>query len=176
MADGFLPGLTDPTDILNAEISALTGYGRKCRIRYRPDLTDDYSEGDNGSYNIVLLPFDTYHFSDDPVNLQATESDSYGRQHPHSGVPELRLDIDLRGREDPMSLEALTVLDAVFIDEVFIEREIFDGSIYGKLIQQMWRGPVDRRTPATDLMKDTASFLGGRIVSHDIAIPARFVP
>lgn len=169
----FLPDPTlPPTDFYNNRISAVTGSGGYCRIRYRPDLTSEYSESDNAGYNVIILPYGTYELMEDPKNEEVTESDSPGRQHPPT-MFDYALHIDLRGRDDPISIEALTVLDAVFVDEVFIDKGATGG---GWLVQEMWRAPFQRRSPAIEHIKDAVSFIGGFVVSRNLVLPDRFNP
>ncbi len=172
----FLPddplGESDPTAYYNRRISAITNHDGFIRIRYRPDLQDEYSEEDNANYNVIILPTAMHEFSDDPRNQEVTEADSPGRQHPIT-LSELMLRIDLRAREDPMSVEALTLLDTTFIDEIFIDK---GGTGFGKLIQEMYRGPFGRNSPATEHIRDSVTFIGGYVADANVALPDRFNP
>ncbi len=169
------PSLT-ATEVLNAETSVVTGFGGFLRIRWRPDLTADYSEGDNADYNVAIIPYEAYEYSFDPRNTEVTESDSPGCQMPGM-VPMYMIHVDLRDRVDPMSLEALLLMDdfssSLFIDEVFIDK---GNTGVGKLLQQMYSGPFQRRGQSTQPIKGAYTLLGGFVAAEEIALPDRFNP
>ncbi len=173
----FLP---DPslstTEVLNAETSVVSGHGGFLRIRWRPDLTQDYSTADNADYNVAIIPYEAYEYSFDPRNVEVTESDSPGCQMPGT-VPTYMIHVDLRDRDDPMSLEALLLMDdfasALFVDEVFIDK---GGTGFGKLIGQMYTGPFQRRGQSTQPIKAAFTLMGGVVGSEEIALPDRFNP
>lgn len=174
----FIPnaaGMTD-AELIAAQTSVILGQGGLLRIRWRPDLTDDYSESDNTNYNIALVPYEAYEYSFDPENVRVTESDSPGHQHPGT-VPMIMIHVDLRARVDPMSLEALLLMDdfssSLFIDEVFIDK---GNTLTGRLIQQMNSGPFQRRGQAVQPIKDAFTLLGGYVVQENVALPDRFNP
>ncbi len=173
----FLPdtSLSD-TEVLNAETSIVLGKGGFLRIRWRPDLTQDYSESDNADYEVAIVPYEAYEYNFDPRNVEVTESDSPGCQMPGT-VPTIMIHVDLRDRVDPMSIEALLLLDdfssSRFIDEVFMDQ---GATGVGKLIQQMYSGPIQRRGQATQPIKAAFTLLGGFVAAEELALPDRFNP
>lgn len=118
--------------------------------------------------NLVVLPSSTFEYNWDPGNEDMTEADSLGRYMP----PTLEMNVvnvSLRQRHTPISLEALGIRSISFVDAVAIDI----GGTTGLCdwCAHMSVGAYQRSNDQKTNVMTGFSLVGGAIQGRGVAIP-----
>lgn len=117
--------------------------------------------------NLIVLPHAVCAVENDPNLEDMTEGDSYGRYF----APTLEMNsirVDLRRRQDPVSLDALGVRGISFVDAVFVD---IGTTGTGDLYWHMGVGPYSRGGPQSSKIEEGFTLMGGSRVGSGIALP-----
>lgn len=141
-------------------LAYLKGKGGFLRIIWKPNIASEAA-------NLVVLPHSTYALETDPHLENMTEGDSKGHYYA-PGTEDHTLRVNLRRRQDPVSLDALGIRGLGTVDRVLID---IGNSGTCDVYDHMTVGPYNREAPQIQNITEGFSLHGGEMVGQGIAIP-----
>lgn len=142
-------------------LNYVTGKGGFLRLIFKPSALSETA-------TLVVLPNKAYTWENDPRLENMTEADSLGNYYAPTVYDNI-IRVDLRRRQDPMSLDALGIRAMSLIDRVVI-----DIGTTGKchVIDHMAVGPYNFNAAQLQNIEEGFALMGGAWVGANIALPA----